>query len=106
MPKYMFAANYTKTGLEGVQAKGAQARVTALESVLMSLGGTLESFYFAFGAIDVYVVGDLPDDECAAALALAVTSTGAAVTQTIKLLSPEQVDAALAKTVDYQPPGA
>jgi uncharacterized protein with GYD domain len=105
MPKYMYAANYTKQGLEGVQAKGGQARVTAIESLLMSLGGSLELFYFAFGGVDAYVIADLPDDETAAAVALAVSTSGAAVTHTTKLLTAEQLDKALNKTVDYQPPG-
>jgi uncharacterized protein with GYD domain len=36
------------------------------------LGGSLESFHFAFGDVDAYVVVDLPDDEAAAAAAFTV----------------------------------
>ena len=65
----------------------------------------MEAFYFAFGEVDAYVLVDLPDDETAAAVSLAVTGSGAAETATIKLLTTDQIDAALAKSVPYRPPG-
>ena len=36
------------------------------------VGGSLESFHFAFGDVDAYVIVDLPDDEAAAAIAFTV----------------------------------
>lgn len=105
MPKYMYAANYTKQGLDGVRAEGAQARVDAIGGLIATLGGTLEAFYFAFGDCDAFVLVDLPDDETAAALALAVNASGAVTTRTIKLLTGRQVDAAIGKTVPFRPPG-
>ena len=68
------------------------------------MGGTVESFYFAFGD-DVYVVADMPDDESAAAVAFTVSAAGGATTSTVKLLTIEQADAALGLSVDYVPPG-
>jgi len=106
MPKYMFAASYTKQGLDGVRAEGAQARVDALAPVFESMGGHLDGFYFAFGDVDAYALAELPDDETAAAVALAVSSSGAVTTRTIKLLTADQVDAAIAKAVPYRAPGA
>jgi uncharacterized protein with GYD domain len=106
MPKYMYAATYTKEGLDGVRAEGAEARVGAIRSLIGSLGGTLESFYFAFGEVDAYVVVDLPDDETAAAIGLAVSGSGVVSARTVKLLTGEQVDLAMAKTVPYRAPGA
>jgi uncharacterized protein with GYD domain len=73
--------------------------------VIESLGGTLDGFYFAFGEVDAYAVVDLPDDETAAAVALAVSGSGAVTTRTIKLLTAEQVDVAIGKGVPYRPPG-
>lgn len=106
MAKFMFAANYTSAGIEGVRAEGAQARIGAIASLIETLGGKLEAFYFAFGDVDAYVVVDLPDDETAAAVAMAVSGSGAVSTRTTKLLTATQVDAAIAKTVPYRPPGA
>lgn len=70
------------------------------------MGGRLESLYFAFGDHDVYVIADLPDNESAAAVALTVNSAGGAAVRTVVLLTPEEVDAAAKRSVDYRPPGA
>jgi uncharacterized protein with GYD domain len=53
----------------------------------------------------VYSIFDLPDDEAAAALSMAANETGAVKATVTKLLTAEQVDEALARTVDYRPPG-
>jgi hypothetical protein len=48
---------------------------------------------------------DLPDNATAATISLAVKKTGAARTRTIVLLTPEEIDQAVKKPVDFQPPG-
>ena len=93
MPKYLIKANYTLEGLKGVRAKGAKSRADAVDNMVNGMGGTVESFYFAFGDDDVYVVADLPDDESAAAVAFTVSAAGGATTSTVKLLTVEQADA-------------
>jgi len=105
MPKYLISANYTATGLEGVRSAGAKSRVDSVSTMLEAMGGRLESFHFAFGDTDVFVVAEMPDDEAAAAVAMAINSSGAVSTRTTKLLTPAQVDEALQRTVGYQPPG-
>ena len=70
-----------------------------------ALGGKLESFYFAFGDVDAYVIVDLPDNISASAAALAVNQTGGASVKTVVLLSPEDVDKAGKQAVDYRGPG-
>jgi uncharacterized protein with GYD domain len=76
---------------------------------LQQLGdATLEAFYFAFGEYDAFVLLDLPDNEAAAAVALAVDAAGGAKTKTTVLLTPQQVDDAAKRSrdaVDYRPPG-
>jgi len=105
MPKYLISANYTATGMEGVRSAGAKSRVDAVSTMLEAMGGRLESFYFAFGDTDVFAVAEVPDDEAAAAVALTINSSGAVSTRTTKLLTPDQIDEALRRTVNYQPPG-
>ncbi|HET8717637.1 MAG TPA: GYD domain-containing protein [Nocardioidaceae bacterium] len=106
MPKYMISANYTARGMEGVRAAGAKSRVDAVSAMLEAMGGRLESFHFAFGDPDVFAVADVPDDEAAAAVAMAINSTGAVSVRTTKLLAPEQIDEALSRSVDYRAPGS
>jgi uncharacterized protein with GYD domain len=52
------------------------------------------------------VTVDLPDNESAAAVALTVNAAGGATIRTVVLLTPEEVDAAAERSVDYRPPGA
>ena len=68
--------------------------------------GKLESFHFAFGKDDFYIIVDLPGNTSAAAVALAVGATGAVGgLQTVVLLTPEEVDAARTMHPDYRKPG-
>jgi uncharacterized protein with GYD domain len=106
MPKYMISANYTAEGMAGVRSAGAKSRVDAVSTMLEAMGGRLESFHFAFGDTDVFAVCEAPDDEAAAAVAMAINSSGAATTRTTKLLTVDQIDEALRRNVDYRPPGA
>ena len=105
MPRYLISGNYTAKGMEGVRAAGAKSRVDAVSRAVEAIGGRLESFDYAFGDTDVFAIADLPDDEGAAAFAIAINSSGAVSVRTTKLLTVEQVDEALRRTVDYQPPG-
>ena len=106
MSKYLISANYTAAGLQGVRSGGAKARVDAVSTMLEAAGGHLDSFHFAFGDSDVLAIADLPDDEAAASVAMAINSSGAVTVRTTKLLTVEQVDEALQRSVDYRAPGA
>jgi len=106
MPKYLITANYTAEGMAGVRSAGAKSRIDAVSTMLEAMGGRLESFYFAFGDTDVFAIAEAPDDEAAAAIAIAINSTGAVSINTTKLLSVDQIDEALRRSVDYQPPGS
>jgi len=106
MAKYLLVSSYTPEGIEGVRSKGGSARVEAAREAVSGLGGSLECFYFAFGEDDAYLVVDLPDNASAAALGVAVCSSGLVDVRTIVLLTPEEMDQALKKKVSYRPPGA
>ena len=105
MPKYLVEASYTVEGVKGVQSAGGSSRRDAIAALAESVGGQLESFYFAFGERDVYTVVDLPDNESATAVALTVNASGAVKVRTTVLVTPEEVDAAAKRSVDYRPPG-
>lgn len=71
-----------------------------------ALGGSVEGFYFAFGDADAYVILDMPDNVSVAAVAMTVNASGAVSAKTTVLLTPEEVDQATQKSVDYAPPGS
>jgi uncharacterized protein with GYD domain len=105
MAKYLFEAKYSTEGAKGIIREGGTGRRAAIEKMAAGLGGRVEGFYFAFGDIDAYVVVDLPDNLSATAAALAVNQTGAVTVKTVVLMTPEEVDQASKKAVDYRAPG-
>ena len=105
MPKYLLQANYTKEGAQGLSKEGGSSRATTVASLVESVGGKMEAFYFAFGEVDAYVVVDVPDEATAASLALAVNASGAVTLRTTALLTPGQVDEAARRAVNYRAPG-
>jgi uncharacterized protein with GYD domain len=107
MSKYLLKVSYSADGLKGVMKQGGTGRVKAVERALAGVGGSLESFYFAFGSDDVYVIVDVPNHAAAIAMAGAVATTGAISRyETVVLLSPSEVDEAMDIAVDYAPPGS
>ena len=106
MPKYLYQANYTSTGMQGLLREGGSSRRQVFEDLAREQGGTLESFYYAFGGADLYMIFDLPDATTAAAVSLVITAGGALSISTVQLITPEEIDAAVNKTVNYRPPGA
>jgi hypothetical protein len=51
-------------------------------------------------------VVDLPDDEAAAAAAFTVAASPMTTIKTIKLLTLDEADAAINRSVSYRPPGS
>jgi uncharacterized protein with GYD domain len=107
MPKYLIEASYSNEGVSGVTDKGATARREEIERFITASGGKLESFYFAFGDVDAYLICELPSNEVAAALAVSVKESGYTTSfKTVVLLTPEELDAAAKIAPLYRPPGA
>jgi uncharacterized protein with GYD domain len=105
MAKYLVHVNYVGEGVKGLLKEGGTSRQKAITQLLESVGGKLEAFYFAFGATDVFAIADLPDNITAAALSLIVNATGMVTTSVTVLLTSEELDAAVKKTISYRAPG-
>ena len=105
MPKYLLQVTYTVDGVKGLVKDGGSKRRAAAATLVQSLGGKLEAFYFAFGKTDAVVIADLPDNMAAAAASLAVSGSGAGTSRITPLMTPEEVDQAVKKSGSYTPPG-
>lgn len=105
MKKYLIKASYNANGTKGLIEDGGSKRKSEIQKMLEEVGGKLESFYFAFGEHDVYVIMELPDDISAAAVGLGVNSSGLVSVSTTVLLSPEDMDKASKKSIGYRAPG-
>ena len=105
MAKYLITASYTAEGMNGVISKGGTARRDAISKMVADLGGSVESFHFAFGDEDAYVIVDLPENVSAAAVGMAVGASGMASTKTVVLLTPAEIDRAAQNQANYPAPG-
>jgi uncharacterized protein with GYD domain len=105
MPKYLFQGSYTEEGLKGLLKEGGTKRLEALKQAIESLGGTLEAFYYAFGDNDFYFIADNPDSVNVLAGIILGNASGTVKVKTTVLITAEEVDEAVKKTMDWRPPG-
>ncbi len=106
MPKYLIQASYAADGVKGLLKEGGSSRKASVDKMVEGMGGQVESFYYAFGETDAFVIVDVPDAETVIAISLAVNASGAVRSSVTPLISVEEIDAACKKTVGYQPPGS
>ena len=106
MAKYLFHGSYTQTGIQGVLKDGGSGRRKAVDALAASVGGSVESMYWAFGKDDFYVIADLPNHAAAAALTATTGAAGAVSISTVVLLTAEDMDEAIKLHPEYRAPGA
>lgn len=106
MAKFLVQATYNAEGLRGLQKEKASGRQEVIKRSVEALGGKLESMYFSLGDHDVVLIVDVPDMIVGTALAIAVSASGLVRTRTTPLLSIEETDRALSRSVEYRPPRA
>jgi uncharacterized protein with GYD domain len=105
MAKYLLEASYTQEGIKGLMKEGGTGRRSAVETAVKGLGGSVEAFYYVFGDDDVMVIVDMPDNVSAAAMSLGVSASGAVTAGVRVLITPEEIDAAVKKSIEYRAPG-
>jgi uncharacterized protein with GYD domain len=103
MPRYLIQAKYTESGLRGILKEGGSKRADVIAKVINSLGGAVESFFYALGDTDVYVIINLPDHINACAFSIATNASGTVVVRTTVLLTPEELDEATELAARSQP---
>lgn len=106
MPKYVFRASYTAQGAAGILKEGGSGRVSAVEQLVASVGGTVEAQYWALGEDDYLLIADLPDAAAAAAASITVGASGAAKVTTSPLLTAEELDEVVRRRTEYRAPGS
>lgn len=76
MPKYICLFSLTGEAINRF-LENHQDRKEPVSRLAESAGGKLEAYYWMFGQYDGFVIVEAPSSDAVAALALAVTSTGA-----------------------------
>jgi uncharacterized protein with GYD domain len=105
MAKYLVQATYSAEGIKGVIKDKASGRKAAIEKALAGVGAKLDVMYYAFGDYDVVSIVDAPDNVAAAAISFAICATGLVRISTVPLLTIDETDRAVAKSVQYRGPG-
>lgn len=105
MSKYLITGSYAAEGVQGLMKEGGSKRLAAATAAIESVGGSVDSFYYAFGDADVIGICDFPDAASATAVSMMINSTGAVNVTLTPLITVEEVDAAADKTATYRPPG-
>ena len=105
MSKYLFYGSYSEEGYKGLLDEGGSKRIEAAKQALGSVGGSLEAFNFSFGENDFYIIVDLPDNVTTTAVTLAGNVSGTFNIKGVPLLTALELDEAIAKSVNFRPPG-
>jgi uncharacterized protein with GYD domain len=109
MAKFGLFFSYTPEAWNRMLVKPSD-RTAAVRQLASDVGGSVESFYFMFGDRDGFVVVDVPDAAAAAAVSIAVNSSGSfSHMETRQLISPDDLPGLLEKAAtvreSYRPPG-
>jgi uncharacterized protein with GYD domain len=78
----MILLRYTDQGIE--QIKEAPGRVEAARQAFRAMGAELKSFHLLMGAYDGVLFAEIPDEETAGKIALALGSLGNVRTETLR----------------------
>ena len=104
MPKYLVQGSYTDQGLTGLLKEGGSKRRAMAEHLVNEMGGKLEAFYYTFGSDDFVIILDLPSNTDMAATAIVAQASGMVKSRVTVLMTPEDVDQAVQRKVDFRPP--
>lgn len=105
MPKYLSRVSFTIEGVRGLQKQKASHRRDAVAKFIEAAGGKLEAFYFGFGPEDVIVISELPDNIAQASISIATNAAGHVHLSTTPLMTVEEMDKAIEKSLHYPIPG-
>jgi uncharacterized protein with GYD domain len=102
--RYFFSAAFTNDGIKNLQKQSATGFKAGVAKFFESVGGKLESWYFDYGESTAYGFVDYPDEIAAATAQATVNAAGFARVTYRPVLSAEDADRALAKSVATRPP--
>jgi uncharacterized protein with GYD domain len=107
MAKFVIFFDLTSQSVKGMMDRPSD-RERVVSNLLSGVGGTLDAYYWMFGRHDGMVIVDVPDSMSAAAVSLAVSSTGAfGHLETHELFPGSALNQIMetAKGLTYFPPG-
>jgi uncharacterized protein with GYD domain len=106
MAHYLIQASYTAQAIAAM-VKNPQDRAEIVRPMIERAGGKLHGIWFAFGDSDIVAIAEMPDNLSAAAISMAIGSSGAMASyRTTALMTSAQAVEAMqqAAKVTYQAP--
>jgi uncharacterized protein with GYD domain len=88
MATYITLVRFTKEGMTNI--KDSPQRLDQAKQAFKAMGAEMRAWYLTMGQYDAVVIGEAPDDETAAKLALAIGSQGAVKTETLRAWTEEE----------------
>lgn len=107
MAHFLFQGRYT-AGSVRAMVGNPRDRNTQVRSLVESLGGTFQSFFFSLGDCDFVLLCELPDDLSAMSLSMAASAAGGiTIITTTRLFTAAEGETAMqmAQGAEYAPPG-
>ena len=95
MPTYIVLVNWTDQGIRNV--KDTIKRAEAFKSAIERSGGKMLDAYYTMGQHDYVATVELPNDESAMSILLALGAGGNARTTTLKAFSLSEVEKVVSK---------
>jgi uncharacterized protein with GYD domain len=102
--KYFFRAVYTPEGMKDLQRRSATALRAGVQKFDESAGCKLEAWYFDYTESANYGFVDCPDEIAMATISATANAAGFVRVTFKPVLTPEEMDKALAKSVATRPP--
>ena len=102
--RYHFSAEFTSEGMKNLQKQTATGFRAGVAKFFESAGGKLESWYFDYANSTAYGFVDYPDEVAAATAQTTVNAAGLARVIYRPVLTAEDADKALARSVATRPP--
>jgi uncharacterized protein with GYD domain len=88
MATFVILIRYTQQGVQNI--KESPARLDAAKQAFKAMGAELKQWYLLMGEYDALVIGEAPNDETAAKLALAIGAQGNVRTVTSRAFTEDE----------------
>lgn len=88
MPTYITLIRYTQQGVQNI--KESPGRLDAAKEAFKAMGAELKAYYLTMGQYDAVVIGEAPNDEVVAKLALSIGAAGAIRTETLRAFTEDE----------------
>ncbi len=88
MPSYLSLLNWTEQGIADV--KSSPERLDAAKAAIQAAGGRMIFFYMTMGEYDMATLIEVPDDESAARVLLALGASGSIRSTTMKAFTEDE----------------